>query len=765
MKLSSADKITRLENLASEVNDIHPLIRALIPTLPNVSTFEYTHGPSEFGADFVIEKYDETLDTNYYIGVIVKKGDITLSNYQETSKQVAQLQLDRHYHDGKTNIHITEIWAISNGKITPPAQRIINKDHSASKVHFIGGERLSQLIDKHLPAYWDHSSAALTGYLKSLRIKLEENDEKLSLLGSNTTHIYFEPELRECEKDEYSTKNKKQNKKNHKLINLKQEIKNRKAILIEGDPGVGKSKLIRHVASEFLDECGGETPLIPIFFTFSEYDEKFQKNITSLIKHALGTNYDDLWNNKSAKFVLMADSLDECKREHDHIEILKTLLNEIESSDRISCVATTRHLDRYTVDQTIIKKIFCTEILPLSSEKIVAFLKQITRDISIPGRILEDIKRSKLFRDLPKSPIATILLAKILREEPKDLPSTLPELYNQFIEICVGRWEQQLSLKNQMEYKALDAILQSIAVFLMESGAPHLNTLEAKQFYTNYLTNRGYDIDPDDFFDRTLSRCPILCLLNEKSAFSFKHRSFVEFYYAKHLITTHKTVDKNIFEPYWAHAHYFYIGLLQDPDKQLINFIEKTPSNDIEAYFKYTTLSDLMLAGYSATKKTFSEGLFNSAITAARFYTEAIKNPESSSLKNFSQIHLLWLTQYTFKHSYSYDFFERFFDQAAEKVIDSSEDDSIKIVALFLLDVTLLTKSDTTKFRYLSDYEKSIPLAIKLGIGYEADKKKKTDFVKRIDKTMRNRCKTDKKFIADIKKLHNQSIDKFSISI
>lgn len=763
MKITAADKVLKLESLPREVNDIHPIIRALLPLLPHIKSFEYTHGPAEFGADFVAEKEDETLGSAYYIGIIIKKGEITLSNYHESSKQISQLELERNYHGGKTKINITEIWVISNCNITPPAQRMINKEHSTSKVHFIVGEKLTQLIDKHLPAYWENSSPALTGYLKSLKQKLDESDEKLSLLGGSTTQVYFEPELRECEKDEYKPLHKKN--KTKKTIDLTEEIKTHKAILIEGDPGVGKSKMLRHMASNFLDDCGGKTPLVPIFFTFSEYDEKYNKSINNLIKKTLGESYDALWGDKSIKYILLVDSLDECKREHDHTEILKSLLDEIDKDARISCVVTTRHLDRYTVDQSIIKRVFCAEILPLSSQKIVAFLKQITKDISIPGRILEDIKKSKLFRDLPKSPIAAIILARILREEPKDLPSTLPELYNQFIEICVGRWEQQLSLKNQMEYKALDAILQNIAVYLMDTGAPHLNIDEAKQYFSDYINNRGYDIDADDFFSRTTSRCAILCLLNGKTSFAFKHRSFVEFYYAKHLITSHKSIDQNTLKSYWSHSHYFYIGLLQDPDDQLMKFISTKPSSDIESYLKYTTLSDLMLAGYSATNNIFIKGLANSAITAAIFYTNAVNNPKDSTLKNFSQIHLLWLTQYTFKHSYSYDFFKKFFDKAAEIVMGSDEDEYIKTVALFFMDVTLLTNSKTSDFKYLDDYGKSIPLAIKLGIGYESNKKKKTDFVKKIDKNMKARCKTDKKLISDIHKLHALSIDKFALTI
>ena len=761
MPKSIAEKVSFIGQIKDEVHELHPIIRNLLPNLPHVRSCEYTHGPNEYGADFVIAKDDPTLGTITYIGLIIKRGTITLSNYQATSRQISELKIERKFNGGKTDIHVGEIWVISNEKITKPAQDRINNEHKTSKVQFISGEKLTELLNKHFPEYWNQRSAALAGYLKTLQVKIEEKDLKFSLLGENSSIIFFEPDIRECEKDEYKPNGKK-NKKNT-YINIYDKIRKRKILFVEGDPGVGKSKLLRHIASKLIDECNANSPTVPVFFTFTDFVERYDRDLVELLKVSLSDSYEELWNNKNAKFLFIADSLDECKKENNHIEILDSFFEVIRSESRFSCIATSRHIDRYLLEENSLRDVFCAEIAPMSAAKVVQFLKEITKEISIPARIIEDVKKSKLFNELPRSPIAAILLAKILKEDARDLPSTLPELYSQYIEICVGRWEIERSLENQKEYRALNSILQNIAKYLMENAVNHLNVEEAKDFYREHLNNRGFGIDVDEFFDRTTSRCPIICIINGNKTFAFKHRSFVEFYFAKNIISSGGMGDLNDFalKSYWSHSLYFYVGLLEDPDSALNKFIDLPPSNDIEAFYKYNSMADLLLAGYAAKTETLIKGLSSASMTAAYFYINSIRNPKESSLKNFPQLHLLWLTQFTFKSAFNYDFLKQHIDAAALLILDESDDEDAQAVALFLLEVTLQIGKKETEFKLLTDVSKSLPLAVKLGVGHESEGRKKSKFVKKLDKHLKERYRSDPKFKSEICKLYETSIEKF----
>ena len=76
-------KKEKLKSIRSEVKEFHPLLLTLFNRLSDIINVEYTHGTSEKGADFILTKYDKTLDNVDYVGVIAKTGKI-----QHTKKQV-----------------------------------------------------------------------------------------------------------------------------------------------------------------------------------------------------------------------------------------------------------------------------------------------------------------------------------------------------------------------------------------------------------------------------------------------------------------------------------------------------------------------------------------------------------------------------------------------------------------------------------------------------------------------------------------------------
>jgi predicted NACHT family NTPase len=82
----------------------------------------------------------------------------------------------------------------------------------------------------------------------------------------------------------------------------------------------------------------------------------------------------------------------------------------------------------------------------------IEFVKKLCANLNIASRIIEDLKKSQLFREMPRSPIAAILLAKLINENPKDIPSSLTELYSQYTELILGRWEIDKGLETQKEY-------------------------------------------------------------------------------------------------------------------------------------------------------------------------------------------------------------------------------------------------------------------------------------------------------------------------
>lgn len=119
------EKIEAIKKISSEVSEFHPVLRVLFNRLPNISNVEYTQGPTEMGADFVLTKKDETLNDIEYIGVIVKVGQIK-QDHSEIERQIEECEIERTVEGGVRKIFLSEVWVISNDNITNGAKEKIH---------------------------------------------------------------------------------------------------------------------------------------------------------------------------------------------------------------------------------------------------------------------------------------------------------------------------------------------------------------------------------------------------------------------------------------------------------------------------------------------------------------------------------------------------------------------------------------------------------------------------------------------------------------
>lgn len=112
----------RIQSISDEVNELHPLLRKLFEKHPKVSRVEYTHGTEEMGADFVLTRMHDVLNTTEYVGVVAKRGKI-LQDTSSVVRQIAECSVPRRIEGGKKEVVLSEVWVICTGIITHNAQR------------------------------------------------------------------------------------------------------------------------------------------------------------------------------------------------------------------------------------------------------------------------------------------------------------------------------------------------------------------------------------------------------------------------------------------------------------------------------------------------------------------------------------------------------------------------------------------------------------------------------------------------------------------
>jgi hypothetical protein len=188
------EKRKRLESLHNEVADLHPLLKILLPKIPNVKNVEYTHGPNEMGADFLLSRLDETFGQLDYIGIVAKVGKIDQSGVNDVDRQIDECFIPKFFDSGKQKVNISEVWVVTNAGVSHGAKEKIHDKYRGRKITFIQGDKLSKLIDDYAPNFWTDVPLQIGDYLNQLRLKNDELDRSISLT-KNHADLYIEQDI------------------------------------------------------------------------------------------------------------------------------------------------------------------------------------------------------------------------------------------------------------------------------------------------------------------------------------------------------------------------------------------------------------------------------------------------------------------------------------------------------------------------------------------------------------------------------------------
>lgn len=751
-------KKEKLSSINDEVQEFHPVLDALFKNMKDITRVEYTHGQFEFGADFILTKIDQILKETEYIGIIAKINNITQSNLIDIERQIQETETHRYSSNGKKEIYISEVWVVTNGTISHNAQQLIHDKYKSKKIKFIDAELLIKLIDEYIKYFWLDISIKISDLINKIYFQNEEIDKSQSLIQSNGNNFYIEQDILEAYDSLYHS-DKKRKMKKRRIVDIDELISNEDFILIEGGMGSGKSKLMRKIVSNYASVLKYiETKIIPIYITYIDFVNEYDLNIDKLIQNYISDYSRDDFSKTT--FLILIDGFDEKKEEpKKQIEILKNICDEDFKEKNIKVIITSRFLSSFIDENIQLPQCKRLEIAPLTIRKTIRFLEELCKSINISSRILEDIKKSHLMKDLPRSPIAAILLAKLINENSKDIPANMTELYSRYLELMLGRWDIEKGLESQKEYQTAERIIMNFAEYLIDNNIPSVSRDECMGYFNDYLKKRNIDIDAELLFEKMISRSNIISEdLTKKNVF-FTHRTFAEYYYAKQkLLNRDLDINNRAFQLYWMNIYFFYIGLYQDCPELLRSLMDIEVYDESELWIKIINMSNYFLAGYSSPYEIVESSLHKIMIKASELYLSIIEKKIESPFSSLSEIHLLWWIQLIIRESYSYDYFTKAFDEAILLIEDASIDDRVKVYAIFFIGVISLDLGNKTAFDYLIDkYKSSLPLQLQFALYYEG---KRLDDPSQVLKKQMKKLKQKVKSYDEnqIKNLHEKPI-------
>ena len=533
--------------------------------------------------------------------------------------------------------------------------------------------------------------------------------------------------------------------------------------LIEGGVGSGKSSLLRATAIKHLDPDKFQSERrLPVYIQFKDFEKKHSFSLKKLI-HLETDNF----NGEEIKYVVMVDGVDESQHCIDErIKIIDTIIAEAEANPNIKLIMTSRVSDKDTLRGKLKSSVRTYQIAPLSMKQIISIINSACSHLNTKHRIIEDLKKSNLFKALPKTPIAAVLLAKLLNENNKEIPSNLTELYAKYTEIALGRWDVDKELTKEKEFDAAEAVTKRLAKFFFDNDLLVISIKRAKNFFIDYLNKRKMGVDAEQLFNKITGRSEIFYTDEKNQTFGFRHRTFIEFFYAKNALSNDEfTISPRCFEVQWLAVSFFWVGLQRDCPDALREFALAKPSNERGEILKIINMGNVLLAGYSTEYHVITSAIAHTFSEAGKYFKRISTTGSTSVFSNFSEMQLLSLFRHLLADTYGYDFFADAIEESMLLIDDNKElTEEEKIYSLFFLETSLTNPTSESLFTHLiSKYSNKLPVPISLGISHESRTKDLKN--KHITKVMRSvkKLAQDRKIQQHINFLYDKPIKHLNV--
>lgn len=704
--MNNKDKIDKLETMRLEVQDFHPFLNELFKRMGEFNRVEYTQGNREFGADFVLESIGNFGELQY-TGVVVKVGKIT-QNTIEIERQIDEcFTISRTFDNGNKDIKISKVIVITNSNVTKNAQDWIHSKFGERSILFQDRESLINLVDKHYEEYWKDSRVLLNKVLD----KQEEKARSMcieNILGFDSDINYVDMEIKK--KDIRNKDFKISNFRNANTLDGAMKISN--PILVEGNMGSGKSVLLaKHALSMIQKYKKGESDLLPLVLEFSDYN----KDPIIGIETEINKNINEIKNDvENPKFIVYIDGLDEYNLSLDgRKEFIKELHSLISKYQSFKFILTTRTIEDYEFEVYLEEFFDQYSLRPLKHNQIMSIVKSF---YSPENNVGSQIAESSLFNMLPRTPITAILLGQILKSDPKEIPSTLTELYSKFMEVVLSRWDSN-DLKSQTEYEVLTYICGKFSYYLLENSLSAISIDELKEIIREYLEERNLKINSNEVFDKMAGNSEIFHVSYERNIIRFRHRSFSEYFYAYYIHKNNKhKISEEIYNPYWQNSYFFYFGIVKDSSALLKELSSIDFSNYGLRILQVIANSELLLAAYLTPYKDIKSQVDFSLDTAATAVLDILDDDNQMQYLrslDMSKFDLIMLITVIVSKNYHYDFYEKALKDIGDNILRTTNNFSDpEWLKIFFVTATLAERGDNDYIELLTKQhnEKKIKL-------------------------------------------------------
>lgn len=415
-------------------------------------------------------------------------------------------------------------------------------------------------------------------------------------------------------------------------------------IVLLGDPGGGKSTIAKKICSEIARSAMNGASILPVFVRLRSYvaakslDPSMTlfgfisgigKDYCPSVSHAVLDTYVQYWL-QTGRCYIVFDGLDE----------VLTVANRATVSAEIQAFA-----DRYPLSMLLVTSRYVGYdvaplqqfshygVGPISAPVARELYKKIYLNVLFKPENGLSASRDAFFYDASKKAAELIsnpllfTLIVIIHERRREIPDNRADLYGYCAELLFERWDGYRNIKPELpeRYRLYDLLMHLSSLLLDRvdlGGRMSKGDLleEAKAFFiTDYVDNReGRASEAARLLvEHLVGRSWILHEVGE-DLFEFTHRTFLEFFYGKHIEAKFENIDDLIT---------FALSSLEDGSKATAGHL----AIQVKAKDKRPVSSRVAASLFAALSETASDAKIRFSIETLGYLL-----PEASRLKDLA---------------------------------------------------------------------------------------------------------------------------------
>lgn len=628
---ANAIPVTKRKNVLANKNELelHKLLKELFEAMEHDLEVVITHGPNEYGKDLVLIRRDSIGATTR--AVVVKSGDVkaTAGGAIDTIKAQVDMCLKHPYNPtGLDEYRITEVLIATNGKISENAKERLAKEFAAVPIQFYDLSKLVLLFTEHYPRVF------LGGWEYDFLTKaINELDKCRDFSGQWTSlsQLFVEPLLRKISISSKTSGDFSASREKVKYVDLNRILQAKGRLALVGEAGCGKSTILKKMVVDAMRRSreslsvneSGMTP-IPIICSASHLLELEVGDVSiSQLREVSG--YPD---NVEIDAVFV-DGLDEVSREKR--QTLDEVLRVLSEEQPLKFIISSRCADYFETAEW-----HTYEVSPFSTGQAITLCERAAANDTVVASLkrgLEDIgKRISL------TPLAVFLLLEIIQEH-QEVPASLTELYEQYIDNVLGKYDKDKGIESLFEYEMKKRFLAELAESrFVQKHADSVSLESFESFGHSFFEDYEWPWSNWALLLDELKRSSLVFIDDQSNELRFRHRSFLEFFAAYALYADAQGDGVGIpsaiayyFNPQWSDIAFYYFGLKKSMSIETIDRILAAPESGAYELIQKMRLGRLMQACWHSRADAKRYGLLASCKYAAKIRNSFLEDVLSES--------------------------------------------------------------------------------------------------------------------------------------